>query len=626
MKHKAKLPELNELSAGNAIFQLDAPIWLSEYGDPVWKWCEEDSPLSQGKRGNGIYWQDYLANDPNSDQHSRRHHAQKYEYVLTPSMNEDLRRAAVIYSKFPNILRRAKNSKINIKPVTVNERIIVLAQFFSIVIIYLKQEHHINVEKLSEIPFSAVVECIPLYQGRSDALKRALTLISDPNVQKNLLDPLQWNFKDLDSNKLSWRKLTEHKGISTLPDSLFLFLLSYCKKSVLKFKILIDQNPHDSSMPLTEANQIHQSLPNFKDALDLYYSTARPKKLPLTYGYGFKDVHNIIKDSHNAAIMLILLFTGMRESETKFVSTESMEYRHGYYFIKSKVVKQHSNDEPVSEGWLAINLVRDAYDVLKYFCAANDATYLFSTPLLGMQRREGLGYAFGTLNTKFNRWIAEIDKEGLYKDWKFSVHQCRETLVYQLACHDVGLPFISMHLKHFHDRFSLMPNEVTAGYGNYKKQLMDGILNQKATARENVLLEFYGEDSVFAGGGATEHKTRIDAFFAGAGLYGKDREKYIKQMAQQGVNLMPTSIGACTKNFRAIRDGEAKPPCFGDYECDPNCNSHVMTKGCAESLKTRRDDALIRLVNEDEEDFKVVWKGLADKLDQHIGSLTRRGT
>jgi hypothetical protein len=294
---------------------------------------------------------------------------------------------------------------------------------------------------------------------------------------------------------------------------------------------------------------------------------------------------------------------------------------HGFWFFKSKVVKSRPVDTPISEGWLAIELALDAYDILQFVCNKTGNSYLFSSPIPAFSSKRLKGYSSGALNTKFVRWIEKISAGKLFQDWRFSVHQCRETLVYQLARLEVGMPFISMQLKHFHSQFNRMPNAVTAGYGQYRSQLLAGIAKRKADARVHALMEIYGENAVFAGGGADAHKARIDTFFSGIGLFGNGREEYIRKMANRGVKLMPTSIGNCTKNFTLIKEGELPPPCYGDYQCDPDCQSHVITKSCATALEMRKAHAINEAMKEINTDYKKLWIGLAERLDNHISKL-----
>ena len=233
-----------------------------------------------------------------------------------------------------------------------------------------------------------------------------------------------------------------------------------------------------------------------------------------------------------------------------------------------------------------------------------------------------LAYTSGGLRTTLKRWVTKIDNDGIFEDWTFSPHQLRETLVYQLAKAEVGLPFISMQLKHFSHRFKSIPNNVTAGYGEYKKNLLSDIAERTPIARENALLEIYGENSNFAGGAADAHKARIDSFFSGMGLFGESREQYIKHLAMKGVEIMPTSIGGCTKNF-IKKDDETKqpPPCYGDYQCDPDCENHLISPSCKPALESRYELAEQKSKTAKDKDAEQIWKGLSNNLKKHLDKL-----
>ncbi len=347
-----------------------------------------------------------------------------------------------------------------------------------------------------------------------------------------------------------------------------------------------------------------------------------PQEAALRTGISTKRFMMALSDVHNSAMMIVLLLTGMRISEVECLLDGCLEEKYGYWFLKSKVVKGKSKSMPPVEGWLAVSLVRDAYAVLSFLCKRVGGIHLFSTVHESYKTDENEPFSYGTLNTKFKRWIARIDAEQVFKGHSFSVHQCRETLVAQLAAQEVGLAFISMQLKHVQGKLNNMPNLVTASYGQYRSQLLTSVSTRLAVARENALIQVYGENAKLAGPGAIVQKVRIDSFFAGLGLFGDERVKYIKEMARKGVRLMPTSIGSCTKSFIAP-DGEKLPPCAGDYNCDPNCGSHVVTERGVHVIKLRRLHAENKLANESMDGYKSVWENLIVKFDRMIADMAK---
>lgn len=617
------LPALADVVGGRAVFRDDMPVWFGLFGDDVWPMVDPRSPLFLGQATSSIVWHDYIQGRGATLKHKNSQLKAKYDLCLSREIVSDLKVAAVIHGYFPKLLKYSKRTKAEIDPKTVKGRIEELARFFSVVVKEGQQKLGYKISRLDQIPLELVKEVIPKYTGRSSHLKRALSLISDPIVQKNLLAPLQWELLDITKSAIAWTEPLPYTGIPTLSDAQFLFLLTHCKKSIARFKHVAGMELHDSECRAHLPPDSPTQRQILRSALDGYYSerqaTGTISHFRLKYGVDAREITSLVREAHCSAIMLILMFTGMRSSETMFLMRDCLKFKNGYWFLESKVVKAKPKDAPTSEGWLAVDITRDAYDVLSWFVERTGNPYLFSSPFVGFAKSE-IGYRGNALNTKFGRWIERIDTQKLFDSWTFSVHQCRETLVFQLAKQEVGMPFISMQLKHFHRQFNNMPNAVTAGYGQYRSQLMTSITNRIADARESALMDVYGEDAKFAGGGGEAHKARIDTFFSGLGLFGKHREQYIKSMARRGVKLMPTSIGNCTKNFLDTGDVRT-PPCYGDYQCDPQCGSHVITERSAKALTARKEHALVEAEREPVAEFKVIWLGLAQKLTGHIDKL-----
>jgi hypothetical protein len=628
MPMSSRVPTVSDVIEGRAVFRDDMPVWSGRFGDDIWPFVAPDSPLYKGPTTSSFVWRDYIDGRGTTLSHPNSVHKAKYTYCLTKQIVRDLKIAAVIFGNFPNLIKDAKTAKEQLDPKTVKGRIDDLAKFFSSVILKAKEKPELAVASLAEIPFSLVKETVASFAGRPEHLKRALKLISDPSVQKNLSEPLQWGLSDITGSSISWRSSEDEGGIPTLSDAQFLYLLDYCKKAIVEFKSAAGLGMHDSDCQALGRSLGSDSSQSRKSAFDSYYGGRRDavgvNAFRNKHGLAASELHQVIKEGHTSAMLLVLLFTGMRATEVAYLKRNCLKLEHGYWFLVSKEVKQRSKDTPISEGWLAIDIVRDAYDILMFITAKTGNEFLFSSPWLG-QSDGKKGYTHGgTLNTLFARWLQTIDSHGLFVDWTFSIHQCRETLVSQLAQQEVGLPFISMQLKHFRSQFSALPNSVTAGYGQYRKQLMTSISNRLADARERALLDVYGEEARFAGGGAVKHKARIDGFFSGMGLFGERREKYIKDMARRGVKLMPTSIGNCGKNLAAPTD--SIPPCYGDFQCDPDCPSHLITDRAARALVARKNHAMGEAERETNPAYKKVWWGLVQTLDRHVAKLERETT
>lgn len=622
MKAPGFLPSVDEVIEGTARFRDEMPIFYGKFGDPVWPFRDPDSVRYTGPTSSSIVWQDFIHGRGATFGHAASKAASKYDLCLTPEIVNDLKIAAVIQGRFPNLLARSRAPSGTLKPITVYGRISDLSNFLSHLISENKNDGGKEIVKLSDISFVTLKKSISTFPGSAQGLQRALGLISDTVVQGNLSAPLQWTKLDLKDRSIHWPAAPDYKGIDPLRDDQFLFLMASCKSAIADFKAALRLPIHDKDcQALAQASEWSTS-EGTAEAINGFYDSYRweSKKFYDEYQLSRHKIKNIIDFGHAASMVILILLTGVRRSETSYMKRDCLTFQLGYWFLLSKVVKGRPEEAPIIDGWLAIDLTRDAYDVLMYITGKTENSYLISSAFPGRGRRGNRPYAENTLAQRISKWIAKIDTTGVFDKWVFSTHQLRETLAAQLANQEVGLPFISMQLKHFHSQFTTMPNAVTVGYGQIRKRLATCITNRLAIAREESLDGVLGEAAKFAGGGGEAHKARIDAFFSGMALYGKDREAYIKELARRGVTLMPTSIGHCSKNFLELADNE-NPPCYGDHQCDPNCSSHAITARSAGVLRMRREAALNEARLETRQSHKVIWLGLVEQLDKHLSKL-----
>lgn len=147
---------------------------------------------------------------------------------------------------------------------------------------------------------------------------------------------------------------------------------------------------------------------------------------------------------------------------------------------------------------------------------------------------------------------------------------------------DVGIPYITRQLKHYHSLLSDRSNKInqtTTFYGMQKQRLVANAtgLNAKKAGNIDIANDLCGEGRRFAGGGAVLHIKRTEAFFRGVGLERKDREEYIERLARSGVTAIRTGVGWCVRNHvdpQKLKD--APPPCIGDLNCNPHTCIHSV--------------------------------------------------
>lgn len=607
---------INQLMEGCRYFSASTPLWDSYFGEEEWR---------EKVAKSSICWNDYMFGRGAGRSSSKHRKNNKYKYCLTVSMVDDLKIAGAIHGLYPGILANARLRNNSTTLATVKGRVDELAKFFSIILEGKSDAVRARYVSFSDFTIDDLRVGISLFKGRPEALKRALKLLSHPIVQKNLSTPLQWTLLDITKSTFNWGRSPDSVPIPTLTDLQFLMLLDYSKRSVVGFLNGIGATVSEKYVGMEYVNgRFDSEILRGPIVESFLKGLISEKDAAERLGVSYKKFVVALSDVQNSALMIVLLLTGMRASETEHLLNGCLEEKHGYWFLKSKVVKGKPRAAPPVEGWLAVPLVRDAYSVLSMLCTRVNGSHLFSSIHDSWSTDDGEAFSGHSLNTKLSRWINRIDTDGLFSGHGFTVHQCRETLVAQLAAQEVGLAFISLQLKHVHSQLNSMPNLVTASYGQYRSQLLSSVSARLAVSREDALMQLYGENAKLAGPGAGEQKVRIDKFFAGLGLFGEDRVQYVKNMARRGVRLMPTSIGSCTKSFIAP-DGGKLPPCAGDYNCDPNCQSHVVTERGLRVVKLRRAHALTEMESDPAQGYKEVLGNLISKFD-HMIAAAERGT
>jgi hypothetical protein len=335
-----------------------------------------------------------------------------------------------------------------------------------------------------------------------------------------------------------------------------------------------------------------------------------------TFGFEPRVLSEFLRDVRVAAFQIILLYTGMRYSEAASIQRGCLIKREGITLIKSTLIKNEPSNLPIDQDeWVAIPIVEDAIRALEEFSRCNFNDFLvsnFDTVRLGADEHphstKGLTYCL-------NVYLDKIDELGIWKDWELTPHQYRHGLANQLAQADVGIPYITRQLKHFHsllsERSSKM-NPTTTIYGMQRQRIVANATGMRAfkTARLRVANDLYGEGRRFAGGGAALHIKRTDGFFKGIGLEGKAREEYIARLSSLGGTEIRTGVGYCLRNHVDPQKlKEAPPPCIGDLNCNPHtCVHSVVPEGRKADVIAHYRHAAKQLASPDQSHLKSHWE------------------
>ena len=279
----------------------------------------------------------------------------------------------------------------------------------------------------------------------------------------------------------------------------------------------------------------------------------------------------------DAACTIIALYTGCRYSDLGFFRVGCVNQVNGLWFLTGTHIKHQDVDKPVGiDNWPAIPIMRDAVAVLEELKRLSLNPYLVSSLRTTGDKRP---YSSSGLLSALGRFFRAADTQGTWKGVTLSTQRFRNTLAHQLARADVGLVFISRHLKHLHASLSGRPAEVTLGYGNIKALKMERAV-QGQSLRKDVARSLYDPDAPLAGGGGPAFMEERKQYFQGRLAAGMEKEEIIEELTAAGLPFSNVGPGFCTgrKEIQNKDGSKRKPPCVGSLQCSPNdCHNAIIS-------------------------------------------------
>jgi hypothetical protein len=288
---------------------------------------------------------------------------------------------------------------------------------------------------------------------------------------------------------------------------------------------------------------------------------------------------------HAAALSFVALYTGMRASELRLLRTNGLFSKNGAYYIRTTVSKHRPLANAVDcDRWVATDSLVDAMTCLQILSAINGSPFLSRQP--SFQAAEGAHAAPKPPNligitAGLQEYFRTVVRVGPYATWNLTLQQFREGLAEQMARMHLKMPYASMQLKHLvvssQRALRGLPANITMRYGNYPRTLLSTLVGVDSVARVKTeqVNSLFGAQRAFAGGGAEQHRAKVEAYFAGMGLEGKEREEFIAKIAPH-VSVYASGIGFCSLNLLNEREPSV-PPCLGDLQCNPfDCSNSVV--------------------------------------------------
>ncbi|MDR6205362.1 hypothetical protein [Paraburkholderia graminis] len=397
-----------------------------------------------------------------------------------------------------------------------------------------------------------------------------------------------------------------------LPFELFGMLSHISQKTVLVFLNLIDSSPlapdSEQLLPVSEAAAFKGKLSRAFNAYKDYASNVRAKKLSHEKRKRFKKQFEAdfgiplrlfvvyLRLVHGAALSFVVLYTGMRASELRLLRHSGLFSKDGQYFIQTTVSKHQPLANAVEcDRWVATDALVDAMTCLQQLSAINGSPFLAQQPSMQPAANPAgapkppnrIGITAG-----LQEFFRAAIRTGPFATWKPTLQQFREGLAEQMARMHVKMPYASMQLKHLavssQRALRGLPAQITMRYGNYPRTLLSTVVGVDAVSRIKTeqVSSLFGAHRAFAGGGAETHRQKVEAYFAGMGLEGKERDDFVAKIAPH-VSVYASGIGFCSLNLLSDRNSSA-PPCLGDLQCNPfDCSNSVVPEYNRPAIKLR---------------------------------------
>ncbi len=627
-EHAYSLDDHQAIVSGT--FMFDPTLRVSErskFGDDDWDWFDESNKRLKivSKYKLAIDWAEILGVRPPKRQCNFPSH-RRYVPQLPQEIVEDLKRAFFIVSFFPSLVRGRR--KVKKKPITMVLEIRQCINFLSHIYLESLRDQSKRVKKLCDITLDDIRKGIKTYPYMLYGMKSVLMLVAAEVVQTNLKHGrLQWTTHEI--KMLHWPRLAEGESIRTLPDRLFALLSNTSADLVLEFHLLLGNSTADTDTKSASIRSLTRNWPRFRDMYDSYlgrrqilrlkgpgWVSAHTRRFVKTFGFEPRNLSEFLFDVRVAAFQIILLYTGMRYSELASLRRGCLIKRDGITLIKSTLIKAEPSNLPIDQDeWVAIPIVEDAIRALEELSRCNFNNFLvsnFDTVKAGGDENP---LTLRGLTWCLNIYLDKIDERGIWKDWEATPHQYRHGLANQLAEADVGIPYITRQLKHFHSLLSERSykiNLTTTIYGMQRQRIVANATGMRAfkSARLKVANDLYGAGRRFAGGGAALHVKRTEGFFRGTGLEGKAREEYIAKLSESGGNEIRTGVGFCLRNHVDPKKlAEAPPPCIGDLNCNPHsCIYSVVPESRKSEVIARYRNAAKQLASPDQSHLKSHWE------------------
>lgn len=543
-----------------------------------------------------IEWDLYLEPPQAGDKGHRRAH-------LLPGVIEELRLFGFFYYLAPQQLKTRGKAVEKTKPQTVVSLARTLALFFSDVdnarrarFQALNLPSPEKIQSLAEVTLEDLKSAISISERRDgENLRKGLRFLTSPLFLGRFNGSgVQWTESEV--SDLDYKYPNARVDLKrTMPDELFRLLSNSACEDVVAFLRLLDLNPKDKSNPNAwparftmhgfSGNEIFEDYVAIRErdqasSRALGHKTSSSNDLReifiISYGISPSDFLDYLRRIQRAALVVIGFYASGHYADLATFKIDSIDIRHGIPAILGTEVKHKALNSPEGEDlWPAIPVVEDAVECFKQLYKLTNNPHLLGS--LDYSSKPAPFTNTG-LNNALTNYLREIDVEGDWAGWSLSSNQLRHSITHQLGRIDMGMVYISNHLRHLHSAYAALPAEVTFAYGNLGQQRMARAV-ASVTVNYDIARALYHPDAPVSGGGGEEFLVRRKMYFAGRMAAGATEEQILSSLAAAGMPFVSVGTGYCGGvKDEQLKDGSKAPPCIGDLQCNPgDCGQSIIT-------------------------------------------------
>jgi integrase len=439
-------------------------------------------------------------------------------------------------------------------------------------------------------------------------VKGILKAFCNPKIQNYLGCSINWNSADIDNLHVSQVTKLDADSFSDQPidDKLFIYLTKKATGDVFTFLKLMNipaNCPAPNNFEIESYFEKYEA--NFQEMFEDYVNLrvsdkensiksgkrSGPywprKNFETKHGIQAKEFNLVLNRIHKAAITTFHIFTGVRYSEgVSFEKDCLKEIKAGLWVIRGTLSKgENVNQLEGKDEWVACPIVRDAVRVLEEIQRFTFNKYLVSSTFSVYLDLKEEPFSNAGVNLILNNYLKEIDPDEMFAGPQnhLNIHRFRHTLSKQLLRANLGIPYISYHLKHVHNQIIQLEgaiSDVTLGYGYISKELVNNATAIRSVKKE-IVYDLYHPDSPVAGKNSEDFKERRKAYFQGMMAEGWEEEELMEYLSAKGVPFADVGLGYCGgKKEIVLKNGQKEqPPCVGQLKCNPaRCHNALILR------------------------------------------------